>query len=167
MFLFIWRFQHYQSCGKGFDQRVHLKHTCMCILHLAWLNWINYLFLVCVWCVKMSSTFLLHFVFMTVGFFLKFNKHFYTWKIHIHDVFICLVYLFIFPTFLQPIFASPGACFCGGTWYEPKETRGEHANSTQKGPLVNPHLLWVWVPTMQSVGHAASAHSFPKRESTF
>ena len=48
------------------------------------------------------------------------------------------IYIFFFTTFLQPIFASPSAWFCGGLWYEPKETLGEHANSTQKGPLVNP-----------------------------
>ena len=28
--------------------------------------------------------------------------------------------------------------FVRDTWYVPKETRGEHANSTQKGPFVNP-----------------------------
>ena len=47
------------------------------------------------------------------------------------------------PTFLQPILLSPVACFCEGTWYVPKETRGEHANSTQKGPLANPTFLGV------------------------
>ena len=33
--------------------------------------------------------------------------------------------------------------FVRDTWYVPKETRGEHANSTQKGPLNNPTFLGV------------------------
>ena len=32
-------------------------------------------------------------------------------------------------------------------------------------PFGQPPPLWVWAPTTQRVGHATSAHSFPKRES--
>ena len=72
---------------------------------------------------------------------------------------------FWYPRICNPFLLSPMHVFVRDTWYVPKETRGEHANSTQKGPLANPAFLWVWAPTTQSVGHATSAHSFPRRES--
>ena len=70
------------------------------------------------------------------------------------------IYIFL-SMILEPIFASPGACFCGGMWYTTYPRR--HGENMQ-----TPHrkaLFWVWAPTTQSVGHAASAHSFPRRES--
>ena len=66
-----------------------------------------------------------------------------------HVIAVLLPYFFFFfynfwyPRICNPFLLSPMHVFVRDTWYVPKETRGEHANSTQKGPLNNPTFLGV------------------------
>ena len=61
-------------------------------------------------------------------------------------------------------FAFTHACFCGGYVVRTQGVTWRTCKLHTERPFGQPHLFWVWAPTTQSVGHAASAHSFPRRE---